>query len=266
MKKRIILGLLYDGTNFYLSRNFRLQRLGDLPWLQNNFEIFELATFVDEVAVFHVNRQMEVQGFSEALQVLTSKIFIPVSVGGGIRTLGDVDLLFRSGADRVIFSNSLWYRPTLVERTIEKYGAQATIGVLNFSGEDPEQIRVEVRSESRPSRKDPSDARGLVERLGVGEVVLQSIDRDGTGQGFPLRTIANQWDIPNVSRVVAGGFGSPTHVAESLADSSVDAVLTSNLLAFLGNGLEMARSQSRKQGVDLADWWSGSQLLPRAQP
>ena len=253
MKKRIVLGLLFDGFHFYLSRNFRLQRLGDLDWLQRNFQIFDLATYVDEIAIFHVRRTMDITEFSAAFGDVTKKIFVPVSVGGGLKSIGEVDLLFRSGADRIMFSNAVWHNPQLISDVNEKYGSQATIAVANF--EDSGSCLV-VKNGAPPEQSPPSmrDFSRTVDGLGVGEVVLQSIDKDGTGQGFPLIQAKSEWGAKSVPLIAAGGFGSTAHVAACLEDSFFDAALTSNLLAFVGDGLSRAREEAGARGVDLARW------------
>ena len=252
--KRIILGLLFDGVDFYLSRNFRLQRLGNMAWLQEHFGIFDLASHVDEVAVFHVARKMETKEFALQLKELARNLFIPISVGGGVRSIEEADALFRSGADRIMFSGTLWSDPNLVREVGAKYGKQSVIGVLNYSraeGQDPV-IRHRHREGSPPIalKALPTDSLGSL----AGELVLQSIDRDGTGQGFPAESLSHFEELRETPWIAAGGFGSTAHVSQALGDSRIEAVLTSNLLAFVGTGLSLARSSSRERGVKLAVW------------
>jgi cyclase len=252
--KRIILGLLFDGVDFYLSRNFRLQRLGNMVWLQEHFGIFDLASHVDEVAVFHVARKMETTAFALELRELARNLFIPISVGGGVRSIEEADALFRSGADRIMFSNTLWNDPNLVHEVGTKYGKQSVIGVLNYSraeGQDPV-IRHRHR-EGPPTialKELPTESLGSL----AGELVLQSIDRDGTGQGFPLESLSHFKELRETPWIAAGGFGSTAHVSQALGDPRIEAVLTSNLLAFVGSGLESARQAALGSGVDLASW------------
>jgi len=254
VKKRIILGLLFDGTHFYLSRNFRLQKLGDLNWLQENFQIFDLTSYVDEIAIFHIHRTLSSADFGVALRELTRRVFVPVSVGGGLRDMREVDGMFRSGADRIMFSNSIWAQPELIRATSEKYGAQATVGVINFMSDESGRSAVRRVRDGTVEMGDIANAVIRVQNLGLGEVVLQSVDKDGTGQGFPLPKIHKVWSTPNIPVIAAGGFGSTTHIAECLANEHVEAVLTSNLLAFLGDGLARARAQAVGTGTDMARW------------
>ena len=252
--KRIILGLLFDGVDFYLSRNFRLQRLGNMAWLQEHFGIFDLASHVDEVAVFHVARKMETEAFAVELKELARNLFIPISVGGGVRSIAEADALFRSGADRIMFSDTLWKDPILVREVGTKYGKQSVIGVLNYSlaGAQHPLIRYRHREDSPLI----SITELPIESLAAlaGEIVLQSIDRDGTGQGFPAESLSHFDELAGIPWIAAGGFGSTCHVSHALTDSRIEAILTSNLLAFVGSGLVIARQSAREAGVELASW------------
>jgi len=252
--KRIILGLLFDGVDFYLSRNFRLQRLGNMAWLQEHFGIFDLASHVDEVAVFHVARKMETKAFALELRELARNLFIPISVGGGVRSIDEADALFRSGADRIMFSNTLRNDPNLVREVGTKYGKQSVIGVLNYSLAEGKDLALRYLHPEGPSFRafnelPPESLASL-----VGELVLQSIDRDGTGQGFPLESLSHFEELRETPWLAAGGFGSTSHVSQALGDPRIEAVLTSNLLAFVGSGLESARRAALGSGVNLAAW------------
>lgn len=254
--KRIILGLLFDGENFYLSRNFRLQRLGNLGWLQEHFQIFDLASFVDEVAVFHVARTTSTAHFAGAVRTLSENLFVPMSVGGGIRSVSDADVLFRSGADRLVFSGSLWNEPSLVAGIGQKYGQQSIVGVLNYSHPEDSRPVVRIKTDEEVTFASLEELPiGQLQSL-VGEIVLQSIDKDGTGQGFPLDDLSSFPNFGEAPWIAAGGFGSTQHVSEALSDSRIEAVLTSNLLAFVGNGLQIAREDAVRRGVSLAHWES----------
>lgn len=252
--KRIMLGLLFDGENFYLSRNFRLQKLGDLSWLRKNFQIFELASFVDEIVVFHIVRRADTRDFADALGRLAEEIFVPLSVGGGIRSVDDADRLFRAGADRVLFSEMIWTDPLLVRAVGDKYGKQAVVGVLNFTSPSGGEVMIRRAgpTEVPLTSHGPSDVDDVLSL--VGELVLQSIDRDGTGQGFPLDELTKFDGFAEVPWIAAGGFGVPDHFARVLSDDRVQAALTSNLLAFVGNGLELARAQATQSRIQLAVW------------
>ena len=203
---------------------------------------------------FHVARKMETKAFALELRELARNLFIPISVGGGVRSIEEADALFRSGADRIMFSNTLWNDPNLVREVGTKYGKQSVIGVLNYSraeGQDPV-IRYRHREGSPPIVLKELPTQSLASL--TGELVLQSIDRDGTGQGFPLESLSHFEELRETPWIAAGGFGSTAHVSQALGDPRIEAALTSNLLAFVGSGLESARQAALGSGVDLASW------------
>lgn len=252
--KRIMLGLLFDGRSFFLSRNFRLQKLGDLNWLRTNLQIFQLASMVDEIVVFRIARSADIESFVQPFQGLAEEVFIPLTVGGGIRSLEDVDRLFRAGADRIMFSETLWTNPSLVKSVGDKYGKQSVVGVMNFTSSEGGEIAIRSAERTRlglgsPSARD-ADTLGAL----VGELVLQSIDRDGTGHGYPLEDLEKFATLANLPLIASGGFGLPEHFAQALLDERLQAALTSNLLAFVGTGLQLARTQTIQSGVDLPEW------------
>ena len=107
-KKRLIFTLLYDGEYFVLSRNFRLQKVGDLEWIEKYYNFKEIAFSIDELILLNVSRnRREIIEFCEIVKKIVKNIFVPISVGGGISNIDDVALLFFSGADKVVLNTSL---------------------------------------------------------------------------------------------------------------------------------------------------------------
>ena len=100
LKKRLIFTLLYDSGYFSLSRNFRLQRVGDLKWLKENYNFEYISRYIDELIVLDVSKEKrEIKNFCNILKELTDKIFVPISSGGGIRKFEHAKILLDSGAD-----------------------------------------------------------------------------------------------------------------------------------------------------------------------
>src|SRR5262245_39867322 len=103
LKKRLIFTLLYNRGQFMLSRNFRLQKVGDLKWLQTNYDFSRISFSIDELVVLDVTRvDRSTETFCAALKVLTEGCFVPIAAGGGVRTVEHARLLLRSGADKVV--------------------------------------------------------------------------------------------------------------------------------------------------------------------
>ena len=108
LKKRLIFNLLYDSGYFCLSRNFRLQKVGDLNWLKKNYNFDYVSNFIDELIVIDVSRkERDLTKFSSILKELTKSIFIPIASGGGIK-IQRCKILLDSGADKIIINTSIF--------------------------------------------------------------------------------------------------------------------------------------------------------------
>ena len=125
LKKRIVFTLLYDGFSFALSRNFRLQKVGDLQWLQKYYDFRNISQHIDELIVLNVGSQScDVDHFSEMLEHLSSLCFVPISAGGGIRSLDDAKKLMSSGADKLVLNTPLFENPALIKRIYQILGSK----------------------------------------------------------------------------------------------------------------------------------------------
>ena len=130
LKKRLIFTLLYDGGSFMLSRNFRLQKVGDLHWLQRHYDFSRIAFHIDELIVLDVTRGVRDPGrFCDTLKVLTEGCFVPIAAGGGVRSLGHARQLLRSGADKVVINTALHEQPGLAAELAEGFGHE--LGALH---------------------------------------------------------------------------------------------------------------------------------------
>ena len=115
LKKRIIFTLLYDDGYFVLSRNFRLQRVGNLEWLKKNYNFSHIAFFIDELIVLDVSRNnRSIDKFSSMLKKLSCECLVPIAAGGGIRSLDDGKKLLRSGADKLVINTALFRNINLI--------------------------------------------------------------------------------------------------------------------------------------------------------
>ena len=136
-KKRIIFTLLYDDGNFMLSRNFRLQKVGNLDWLKKNYNFSHISSYIDELIIFDVSRnERNIDKFCKALTVLTDGCFVPITAGGGIRKLDDAKYLLRSGADKVSINTLLFSDLSLVKDLVANFGKQCVVGSIDVKKTD----------------------------------------------------------------------------------------------------------------------------------
>lgn len=261
LKKRIIFTLLYDSGSFMLSRNFRLQRVGNLNWLLRNYNFEHIAFFIDELVVLDVTRgEGNPDAFVETLKAIAANCFMPIAAGGGLRSLDQARRLLRSGADKIVVNSPLFGHPALVKELAQEFGQQCIVGSVDIKRELDGRYRIYTDHAMQPVEEPPQAAlRWLNERL-VGELYLNSINQDGTGQGYDFALLDQLPVDCRVPVIMAGGVGNGVHLAEGLADPRVDAVATAHLFNFVGEGLQRARESLMSQGTDLAAWPAMNEL------
>jgi imidazole glycerol-phosphate synthase subunit HisF len=255
LKKRLIFTLLYNDGDFMLSRNFRLQKVGDLHWLKSNYNFSHISFSIDELIVLDVTRgERNANAFCEALKSLTEGCFVPIAAGGGVRTVEQARSLLRSGADKVVVNTPLSENETLIEELASEFGQQCVVGSVDIKRTLAGAYQVWSNSGSQCL---PGSAAYRIEEITtkpIGEIYLNSMDRDGTGQGYDLNMLDLLPKVMPKPVILAGGVGNAIHLAEGLADHRVDAVATAHLFNFVGDGLKQARQSLIDRGVDLPVW------------
>ena len=234
-----------------LSRNFRLQKVGNMDWLEENYGFSTVGYSIDELVVIDVSRQgRNTPQFCEDLKRLTRDCFAPITAGGGIRTLEHVHQLLRSGADKVVVNTALHDQPELVEEIATELWRQcivASIDIQKINGV------YQVFKNNGTVKVGESLDHILLKCAGlpIGEIHIESIDRDGTGNGLDLEILEFIKHVKDVPLILMGGVGNAEHIIAGLKDERVDAVATGNLLNFMGDGLVRARGLAIDGGINL---------------
>ncbi len=255
LKKRIIFTLLYDSGFFMLSRNFRLQRVGNLSWLKENYNFAHIAFFIDELVVLDVTRKnRDIDKFCEILKELTAGCFVPIAAGGGVRTLEHAQKLFRSGADKIVVNTPLFNDPAFVKILTKEYGQQSIVGSVDMRCEDDLSYRIFTSSGTLEIQDSPALALAWLCDQMVGELYLNSINQDGTGRGYDFGMLDQLPEDCEIPVIIAGGVGNGGHLAVGFNDVRVDAVATAHLFNFVGDGLQLAREELIAQGKNVAFW------------
>ena len=254
MRKRLIFTLLFEDGYFVLSRNFRTQRIGDIDWLQRNYDFSRVAFFIDELIILNVSSTSKNQkAFCDVVKQVSRGCFAPISAGGGIRSIKDARELFNSGADKVVLNRALFDDPRLVQDITAKWGRQSTVGSLDARRIEGDYFFFTDRTKTQ---QQASTVQEILKDKAVGEIYLTSIEGDGTGQGLDLELVNyfQSLNPTNVPTIIAGGAGKPDHLITALNHPGVGAVATANLLNFVGDGLKRARKLISESGIDLATW------------
>lgn len=255
--KRIVFTLLYADGHFVLSRNFRLQRIGDIEWLDKNYNFSRVSRYIDELVVLNVSRTEDIDWplFVNTVGQLAHRNFVPISVGGFSQKMARGEELLRTGADKLVLNTALFENRPLVEEIVATYGRQVVVGSLDFGLGAGGQPSLFIHKGSVEVEEPITGALSSLPSELVGELYLQSISRDGTGQGLNLNLIGLlPKNLEALSLIICGGVGKPEHIADGLSHPAVRAVATANLLNFIGDGLRGAREQGIDSGIELASW------------
>ena len=238
-----------------LSRNFRLQKVGNLKWLQNNYNFSHISFSIDELIVLDVTRgERDSEAFFDALKALTEGCFVPIAAGGGVRTIECARSLLRSGADKVVVNTPLCDNKAFIDGLASEFGQQCVVASIDIKRESDGSYQAWVESGSRCLEGSAAHWIEQVTNNAVGEIYLNSIDHDGTGQGYDLQLLDQLPLGMSKPVILAGGVGNSTHLAEGLADSRVDAVATAHLFNFVGDGLKQTRQSLIAGGFVLPVW------------
>ncbi|SFV50812.1 Imidazole glycerol phosphate synthase cyclase subunit [hydrothermal vent metagenome] len=254
LRKRLIFTLIYKDGFFHQSRNFRLQRVGNLRWLERNYKFKDIAFSLDEIVVLNTSQTQEsLTEFASTLSALVEDVFIPIAAGGHIRKMEDARLLFENGMDKIVVNTILDSDKDLVRELVEHYGSQSVLASIDYREVDGVST-VYVNNGQTSTLQTLQNYVKEVEALGVGEIYLNSIEQDGTGFGYDIETIKTIANTLSIPLIIAGGAGNERHFEEGLSLDGVNAVATANLFNFIGDGLPNARKAILKKGFNIASW------------
>jgi len=156
-------------------------------------------------------------------------IYMPLTVGGGIRSLGDIRTLLRAGADKVSLNTAALERPALIEEAAHAFGSQCIVTAIDAKAAGDGGWQVYTHGGRRPAGRDALEWAREVERLGAGEILLTSMDRDGTGAGYDLALTRAVSEAVSIPVIASGGAGSLAHLREGVVEGRADAVLVASL-------------------------------------
>ena len=237
-----------------LSRNFRLQRAGNIEWLKNNYNFKNIAFSIDELIILDVSRgARDIHRFCNHIKMIMGECFIPISAGGGISTCEQAKIIMNSGADKLVINSALFKVPAFVSQLIRLYGSQCIIASVDVKREK-DVFHMYIENGSTKVPYELSEGIKRITDLGVGEIYLNSMDKDGTGHGYLHELMSEIGQDVKVPIIMAGGAGNWHHLLAGLQHLVVDAAATANLFNFIGQGFPHARWQLLSEGINLAQW------------
>jgi len=178
------------------------------------------------------------------------QIYIPLTVGGGIRTLADAQLFFRNGADKVTINTGIVNQPKLITQIAKKFGSQAMVASLEVQKKIDGDYEVYTDSGRSPTGLEPIAWAKKVEAMGAGEILLTFIHRDGTYNGYDLELLRAITDRVKIPMIVSGGAGTIDHLTEAVK-AGADALAIASLLHFNKMTVGQIKTQLKLKRINI---------------
>jgi cyclase len=185
----------------------------------------------------------------DVIERAADQCFMPLTVGGGIRTVDDMGQMLRAGADKISINSSAIADPELIRRGAEKYGSQCIVVSIDAKKVGPDRWGVFAAGGRKDTGLDALEWARRACALGAGEIVLNSIDADGTKQGFDLVITRRVSEAVGVPVVASGGAGNLQHLADVLRGGRADAVLAASIFHFGTHTVREAKEYLARQGI-----------------
>lgn len=217
---------------------------------------------VDELIYVDITREGEhdvrrddhkfknIGGKLDILRAISEKAFMPLTFGGLIRTLEDVDIALLNGADKVVINSQAWRSPELVTSASRKHGAQAVICGIDVKSDGAGHAIYIDQGRTRVGDDLAARAR-MLQELGAGEILVNSIDRDGTAAGYDIGAIRAVSDAVTIPVIACGGVGDFSDFREGILEGKASAVAAGNIFHFTENSYKRAKKHLRDRGIDV---------------
>jgi imidazole glycerol-phosphate synthase subunit HisF len=233
-------GQVVKGINFEGLRN-----AGDPAELARRYN----RELVDELVILDITATLERRrALADTIRAVAQELFIPLAVGGGIRTETDAAAAIEAGADKVSLNTAAMADPSLITTLANRYGSQAVIVAIDAKRAS-DHYAVYVRSGQAAADRDAVDWAKEAESRGAGEILLTSIDRDGTKAGFDCAMTAAVSKAVSIPVIASGGAGGPSHFVDVFTLGAADAALAASIFHYAETSVHALKEHLRAHGI-----------------
>jgi len=192
--------------------------------------------------------QEERKTFLDVVCRTAEQVFMPLTVGGGVQTLVDIRDLLRAGADKVSINTAAVQRPEFVKEAAERFGTQCIVVAIDAK-QSGQSWEVFTHGGRRPTGLDAVEWARKMAAFGAGEILLTSMDRDGTKEGYDLALTAAIAEAVEIPVIASGGAGTLEHLYEGFAEGKADAVLAASIFHYRQHTIREAKEYLRARGI-----------------
>ena len=206
----------------------------------------------DEITMLDITASHETRETTyQTVESIASQVFIPLTVGGGVRKIGDIKKLLRSGADKVSINTSAVENPDFVKEAADKFGSQCIVAAVDAKSIKSSSSSWEVVTYGGRNRTgiDVLDWTQQVTESGAGEILLTSMDRDGTKEGFDNELVSEVSSGIPIPVIASGGVGNLEHLVDGIKKGGAEAVLAASIFHFSEFTIKEAKDAMRASGI-----------------
>lgn len=206
----------------------------------------------DELTFLDITASSDDRGIIfRIIEQVAEQVFIPLTVGGGVREVQDVRNLLNAGADKVSINTSAVTNPQLVADAAARYGSQCIVVAIDAKQVAPGKWEVFTHGGRKATGLDVIDWAQKMQKLGAGEILLTSMDKDGQKSGFDLALTRAVTDVLEIPLIASGGVGNLQHLADGVKQGGADAVLAASIFHFGEYTVQQAKQHMAKQGIEV---------------
>ena len=206
----------------------------------------------DELTFLDITATSDNRGLIlDIIEAVASQVFIPLTVGGGVREVADVRRLLNAGADKVSMNSSAVSNPQLVYDASQKHGSQCIVVAIDAKQTSPGRWEVFTHGGRKATGIDAIEWARKMEQLGAGEILLTSMDRDGTKSGFDLGLTRGVSDAVSIPVIASGGVGGLQDLADGIKLGKADAVLAASIFHYGQHTVQEAKQFMARQGIPM---------------
>lgn len=215
----------------------------------------ELASFydkegADEVVFLDITASLEGRGtIIELARRCAEEVFVPFTIGGGIGSLEEIRRLLEAGADKVSINTAAVANPSFVREASNNFGAQCIVVAIDAKKVSPEKWEVYIRGGTTPTGLDAVEWAKKVQELGAGEILLTSIDRDGTQMGYDIELTRKVAEAVSIPVIASGGAGNLQHIEEALTIGKADAALIASMVHYRRYTIKEIKEYLTSKGI-----------------
>jgi cyclase len=248
LSKRIIACLDVRNGQVVKGINFGgLRSAGDPAELARRYNV----EGIDELVILDITATLEARrALADTIRAVARELFIPLAVGGGIRTEADADAAVEAGADKVSLNTAALANPSLITTLAQRYGSQAILVAIDAK-KDGDGFAVYARSGQTAANRDAVEWAREAEACGAGEILLTSIDRDGTKRGFDCELTAAVSNAVSIPVIASGGAGALDDFVDVFTAGRADAALAASIFHYAETSVRALKNHLRHHGISV---------------